>query len=67
MLLDTKELRDLVDLLAPLAPQYHAVGVCLNVPMDEFVPIDFATVLSKESRHYIRVVDEKWRQSWFTC
>ena len=40
MLLDTKELRDLVDLLAPLAPQYHAVGVCLNVPMDEFVPID---------------------------
>ena len=36
MLLDTKpELRDLIDLLAPLAPQYHTVGVRLNVPMNE--------------------------------
>ena len=36
MLLDTKpELRDLIDLLAPLAPQYHAVGIRLNVPMNK--------------------------------
>ena len=36
MLLDTKpELRDLIDLLAPLAPKYYAVGIRLNVPMDE--------------------------------
>ena len=36
MLLDTKpELRDLVDLLAPLAPKYLAVGIRLKVPMDE--------------------------------
>ena len=35
-LLDTKpELRDLVDLLAPLAPKYLAVGIRLKVPMDE--------------------------------
>ena len=36
MLLDTKpELRDLINLLAPLAPKYLAIGIRLNVPMDE--------------------------------
>ena len=36
MLLDTKpELRDLIDLLAPLAPQYLAVGIRLKVPMGD--------------------------------
>ena len=36
MLLDTKpELRDLVDLLAPLAPKYLAVGIRLKVPMND--------------------------------
>ena len=36
MLLDTKpELRDLVDLLAPLAPKYLAIGIRLKVPIDE--------------------------------
>ena len=42
MLLDTAkpELRDLVDILAPLAPQYHAIGVRLNVPMNELGLID---------------------------
>ena len=35
-MLDTKpELRDLIDLLAPLAPKYLAVGIRLNVPTDE--------------------------------
>ena len=41
MLLDTKpELRDLIDLLAPLAPTYLAVGVRLNIPMYELDLID---------------------------
>ena len=33
--LDAKpELKDLVDLLAPLAPEYYFVGIRLQVPMD---------------------------------
>ena len=41
MLLDTKpELRDLIDVLAPLAPKYHAIGIRLNVPMDKLDLID---------------------------
>ena len=48
MLLDTKpELRDLIDLLAPLAPKYLAVGIRLNVPMDELGLIDLPQFYQK--------------------
>ena len=42
LLLDTTkpELRDLIDLLVPLAPQYHAIGVRLSVPMRELGLVD---------------------------
>ena len=48
MLLDTKpELRDLIVLLAPLAPKYLAVGIRLNVPVDELGVINLPQFYKK--------------------